>query len=50
MVKTYDPKCYELAEEFLSDEPELNTEKHRDLLAKDIQQAIEDFISYSPKA
>jgi hypothetical protein len=44
MANTYDTKCYELAEAFLSDEPEIDTEKNRDLLAKDIQQAIEDFI------
>lgn len=47
MVNTYDQKCYDLAEAFLSDEPHLNTEKYRDLLAKEIQQAIEDFIEFT---
>jgi hypothetical protein len=44
MADTYDNKCYELAEAFLSDEPEIDTAKNRDQLAKDIQQVIEDFI------
>ena len=41
---TYDQKCYDLAASFLADQPTLNTEKNRDELAKDIQQAIEDFL------
>lgn len=41
----YDLKCYDLAEDFLGDEPHLNTEKRRDELAQIIQTAIEDFIS-----
>lgn len=50
MVKTYDTKCYELAQVFLSDEAIASTaERDRlaDLLAKDIQTAIEDFMEYS---
>jgi hypothetical protein len=39
----YDQKCYDLAESFLSDEPQLNTEENRKALAQDIQAAIEDF-------
>jgi hypothetical protein len=37
-----DPKVYELAALFLSDEPDLNTEATRTTLADAIQQAIED--------
>lgn len=44
-AKTYDVKCYDLADEFLSDTPHLHTEKRTDELAKLIQQAIEDFIA-----
>lgn len=44
---SYDEKCYELAEEFLSDEPlaGFNTEKRCDRLAQLIQTTIEDFIA-----
>lgn len=42
-VTTYDPKSYELAEHFLEDVPNLNTEGGRDHLAKTIQAAIEDW-------
>lgn len=38
---SYDHKCYELARDFLSDEPDLNTEANRDDLAQSIQDAIE---------
>ena len=44
-VKTYDRKTYELAEYFLENEPHLNTEKHRDDLAKEIQTAAEDWLT-----
>ena len=51
MTKTYDPKCFELAESFLRDEAgERNI--HPDLiatnahfLAQEIQQTIEDFLA-----
>ena len=46
MAKTFDPKCHELAEYFLSDESKLNTEAARDTLAAIIQQAIEDEIAF----
>jgi len=39
---TIDPKVYELAAQFLSDEPKLNTSAARTTLAATIQQAIED--------
>ena len=44
-AKTYDTKCYELAEHFLSDEPEINDESNRRDLAAFIQTAIEDWIT-----
>ena len=42
-VKTYDSKCYELAEWFLDEAEELNTKSRRHDLALTIQQAIEDW-------
>ena len=41
-VKTYDPKCHDLAAAFLADEPDLNTEAAKVTLALEIQQCIED--------
>jgi hypothetical protein len=46
-TKTYDPKCYDLAEYFLQSEP-VRTDvkaykKYCDELAKHIQQAVEDW-------
>ena len=45
---SYDSKCYELAEEFLSNDPltttKFNTEQNRHLLVQEIQQTIEDFL------
>lgn len=43
-VKTYDPKCYELAVHFLQDEQQLDTEENRRDLAIAIQEAIEDWL------
>jgi predicted GTPase len=43
-AKTYDSRCYDLAEVFLFDEPGMNSEQNRDWLARVIQQTIEDFI------
>ena len=40
--KTFDPKVYDLAALFLSDEPDLNTEAARIRLAAAIQSCIED--------
>lgn len=44
--RTYDSRCYDLAETFLEDTPHLNTESRRDELATMIQQQIESFIEY----
>lgn len=41
-----DPKVYELAAAFLSDEPALNTEAARITLSDAIQQAVEDEIEF----
>jgi hypothetical protein len=45
-AKTYDPKCYDLAETFLSDSPEINNEQNRCDLAAHIQTEIESWIEY----
>ena len=41
---SYDSKCYDLAREFLDDEPGLNTIDNAKELAQDIQDALEDFM------
>jgi hypothetical protein len=41
----FDSKCYDLAEAFLQDEPELATEANIRALAERIQQTIEDFFA-----
>ena len=46
-LMSYDSKCYQLAREFLDDEPGLNTIENAKELAQDIQDAIEDFIDYA---
>jgi hypothetical protein len=46
MATTYDPKSYELAAHFLSDEPDLNTEAAKATLAATIQEAVEDEILF----
>lgn len=43
---TVDPKVYELAVAFLSDEPALDTPAARFTLAATIQQSIEDEIKF----
>lgn len=43
-VKTYDQKCWDLADVFLSDEPHIHDAERTRKLALAIQQAIEDFI------
>lgn len=43
---SYDTRCYDLAETFLEDWPDLNTQANRDSLAQHIQTSIEDEISY----
>jgi hypothetical protein len=45
-VKTYDRRCYDLAAIFLGDEPELHNEANIHALALEIQQCIEDEISF----
>ena len=45
MAKTFDPRCYELAEYFLSDH-HLNSEAARITLAQQIQQTIEDELEF----
>lgn len=42
----YDTKCFDLAEAFLEDHPDLNTQANRDTLAQLIQTTIEDEIAY----
>jgi hypothetical protein len=41
---TFDPKCLDLAQSFLSDIPELDAEKLAPVLARHIQETIEEFI------
>jgi hypothetical protein len=40
----YDQKCYDLAEAFLDDTPEINTTANTERLAQLIQDTIEDEI------
>ena len=47
MTKTYDVKCYELAEHFLQDHPEINSDDLCMALAIDIQDAIETFLDWA---
>jgi len=42
---SYDVKCRQLADLFIEDDPEINTNENADELAQRIQDAIEDFIS-----
>jgi len=42
---SYDSRCYDLAEIFLSDEPGMNTPHHAHEMAQDIQIAIEDYLA-----
>lgn len=44
--KTYDSKCFDLAEFFLEDEASgMNTEANRRALAIEVQEAIESFLA-----
>jgi hypothetical protein len=38
---SFDSKCYDLAEHFLQDEPDLDNEDRRKELAQEIQEAVE---------
>ena len=42
----YDQKCYDLAAIFLGDEPKIHTEGRIQMLAQEIQDVIQDFMSY----
>jgi len=48
-VQTFDPKCRELAEHFLSVQPRLYTPENIDALARTIQIEIEDWITYEAR-
>ncbi len=43
---TYDPKCWDVADAFLADEPRLATPEHTDKLAQRLQDTIEGYIEY----
>lgn len=43
-MKTCDPKCWDLADDFLSDHPHLWNDRRVNALAEVIQKAIDDFI------
>lgn len=45
-TKTYDTKCYDLAEHLLQDAPAFNTELQRRALAGLIQSVIDQHIGY----
>jgi hypothetical protein len=42
---SFDSKCYDLAEHFLTEEPGLNTEEMKDQLAQAIQETVESWIN-----
>lgn len=42
----YDARCFDLAELFLSDTPEICTERNKRRLAQHIQSSVEDWIAY----
>jgi len=50
MAKTFDPRCFELAEHFLSDHPHLNTEAAKTTLAAEIQDTIELEIQFMERS
>ena len=45
-AKTYDSKCFDLAEAFLADEPDINTDAAKITLAIMIQDCIEGEITF----
>ena len=45
MAKTFDSKCADLADHFMSDAPDEYSEKDRHELACEIQQAVEDWFA-----
>lgn len=44
-TNTFDSRCWDLADTFLSDVPQIHTHGHADALATEIQQVIEDYIA-----
>ena len=44
---SYDAKCYELASDFLADDPKIDNEENRAELAQIIQDAIEGYMETS---
>jgi len=42
---SYDPRCFDLAEMFLSDNPTINTGNRKQELAQHIQDEIESWIA-----
>lgn len=44
--QNFDPKCYDLADAFLSDHPQITSVELCNQLAAEIQQTIEDFLQY----
>lgn len=46
MATTFDTKCFELAEHFLSDHPGIRSEAAKITMAQQIQQTIEDEIEF----
>lgn len=49
-MKTYDPKCWALADVFLFDHPEINTDNARHRLASHLQTEIEEWIELEKAA
>ena len=45
-MKPCEPRCYDLAEYFLADEPGLNTEEAREHVALQIQHCIDSEIEF----
>lgn len=46
MAATFDQKCFDLAEAFLADCPDINSDAAKVTLAAEIQQCIEDEIYF----
>lgn len=46
----FDPKCLELAQHFIADTKCSEPDEYARRLAKDIQEAVEDFIDFNEEA
>ena len=46
-AKTYDPKCYDLAVDFLEGSGQLDTAFFKEVLAREIQYTIDEFIKHA---